>query len=107
MLLLVCFTLRGRLREALARVEDDLLLLQELQCMYSSPQPSEWGDDAQQRQLQRLVPLNLMPCMSRRIHLQQTHHGDPSRADQCEQWARALHQALLRQIKAGEYTTDF
>lgn len=96
-------------REALARVEDDLLLLQELQARYSSAQSSEWGDDLQQRQLQRLVPLNLMPCMSQRIHLQNFKgpSGNTQEEEECEQWARTLHQVLLRQITArGNPTQD-
>ncbi|CDI80956.1 hypothetical protein, conserved [Eimeria praecox] len=94
----------SRIKEALARVEDDLLLLQELQARYSSAQSSEWGDNLQQRQLQRLVPLNLMPCMSQRIDLQ--HFGGHKRSSQeekeCEMWARSLHQVLLRQITAKD-----
>ncbi|CDJ34996.1 uncharacterized protein EMH_0069570 [Eimeria mitis] len=94
----------SRIKEALARVEDDLLLLQELQARYSNAHSPEWGDDLHQRQLQRLVPLNLMPCMSQRIDLQ--HFRDPN-ADseeekECEQWARTLHQVLLRQITAKD-----
>lgn len=91
-------------REALARVEDDLLLLQELQARYSSAKSSEWGDDLQQRQLQRLVPLNLMPCMSQRIDLQHFRcpNAVPQEEQECEQWARTLHEVLLRQITARD-----
>ncbi|CDJ68385.1 hypothetical protein, conserved [Eimeria necatrix] len=96
----------SRIKEALARVEDDLLLLQDLQARYSSPQSSEWGNDVQQRQLQRLVPLNLMPCMSKRINLQhykRTAHGAPDCVNDCERWARTLHEVLIRQITARDY----
>lgn len=94
----------SRIKEALARVEDDLLLLQELQARYSSAKSSEWGDDLQQRQLQRLVPLNLMPCMSQRIDLQHFRcpNAVPQEEQECEQWARTLHEVLLRQITARD-----
>ncbi|CDJ50509.1 hypothetical protein, conserved [Eimeria brunetti] len=87
----------SRIKQALARVEDDLLLLQDLQARYSRAQSSEWGDDSQQRQLQRLVPLNLMPCMSQRIALQSFRNPIVASEEEmeCEHWARALHQMAL------------
>ncbi|XP_026194186.1 uncharacterized protein LOC113147536 [Cyclospora cayetanensis] len=93
----------AKIKEALDRVEDDLLLLQELQARYSRPKHLKWGENMHPQDLHRLVNLSLMPCMRQRIQLQkEVPNAGSTSGEACEQWVRTFQQALQGYIRANQ-----